>query len=128
VKTEIFEFWPSDLQRLFRDAGMPRRQPPAMPDCGVAEDQADDGPVITSPNRGATYTMRLSKMAPIALRANSTGAKQTLYWFANGGLIGKSQGNEGLGWLPPGPGRYQLRVIDQYGQADAQEVEVEFIP
>ncbi len=28
VRSAVFEFWPSDVQRLFAEAGMPRRQPP----------------------------------------------------------------------------------------------------
>ncbi|RJG04248.1 penicillin-binding protein 1C [Noviherbaspirillum sedimenti] len=128
VRIEIHEFWPSDMQGLFREAGMPRRQPPAMPDCLQADRTQEDAPVITSPNRGATYTMQLSKMTPIALRASAAASGQTLYWFANGGLVGKSRASEGLGWLPNAPGRYQLRVIDQQGRADVREVAVEFIP
>ncbi|MFC5473986.1 penicillin-binding protein 1C [Paraherbaspirillum soli] len=128
--SEIFEFWPTDMQRLFREAGMPRRQPPAQPDCGKAEQGQDsgDGPQIVSPNSGATYTMQLSKMTPIALRANATAAHDILFWFANGGLIGKAKAADSLGWLPGTPGRYQLRAIDQQGRADVREVEVEFVP
>ena len=128
VRTEIHEFWPSDMQRLFREAGMPRRQPPPIPDCTQADSVADDAPVITSPNNGTIYTMQLSKRTPISLRASTAASSQTLYWFANGGLIGKGRAGEGLGWLPNAPGRYQLRVIDQQGRADVREVAVEFIP
>lgn len=128
VRMEVYEFWPSDMQRLFREAGMPRRQPPPMPACAKTDNEPGDAPLITSPNRGATYTVQLSKMTPIALRASAAATEQTLYWFANGGLVGKSKGGEGLNWVPGGPGRYQLRVIDQHGRADVREVEVEFVP
>ncbi|WP_211460510.1 penicillin-binding protein 1C [Collimonas silvisoli] len=135
TRTEVFEFWPTDMQRLFREAGMPRRQPPTQPDCSQLNTQQqgpqptdDDGPSIISPNSGATYTLQLSKMTPIALRANATSAQDMLFWFANGGLIGKARAVDSLGWLPGAPGRYQLRAIDQEGRADGREVEVEFIP
>ncbi len=128
IRTEIYEFWGSDMQRLFREAGMPRRQPPPMPQCDRADADAGEAPSMTSPNRGATYTLRLSKMVPIALRASATASDATLYWFANGGLIGKSRAADALGWLPGAPGRYQVRVIDAEGRADVREVEVEFIP
>jgi penicillin-binding protein 1C len=130
VRTEVFEFWPSDLQRLFREAGMPRRQPPAVPDCSAsAAEQAGDAPLITAPGSdGMTYTLRLSKPAPIALRANSITADESLFWFANGGLVGKSRAGESTGWMPAAPGRYQLRVIDRQGRADVRAVEVEFVP
>jgi penicillin-binding protein 1C len=128
TKTEVFEFWPTDMQRLFREAGMPRRQPPEQPSCGPANVDAADGPLITSPNNNwTTYSVRLSKTVPIALRANAT-AQGTLFWFANGGLIGKSRSTEGLGWVPAAAGRYHLRVIDQQGRSDVRNVEVEFVP
>jgi penicillin-binding protein 1C len=116
------------MQRLFREAGMPRRQPPAQPDCAAQPPSSEDGPSIVSPNKGATYTLQLSKMTPIALRANATSAQDMLFWFANGGLIGKAHASDSVGWLPSVPGHYQLRAIDQEGRADAREVNVEFVP
>jgi penicillin-binding protein 1C len=126
--TEVFEFWPTDMQRLFREAGMPRRQPPTPPNCVTQLQSSEDGPSIVSPNKGATYTLQLSKMTPIALRANATSAQDMLFWFANGGLIGKARAADSIGWLPSVPGHYQLRAIDQEGRTDAREVNVEFVP
>lgn len=136
VKTEIFEFWPTDMQRLFRAAGMPRRTPPALPDCGNnGADSAEytdrpedsDAPQITSPNRSVTYTLRLSSPVPLALRANVSGRSGKLFWFANNGLIGQSNAGADMPWTPAMPGKYQLRVIDSKGRADVREVVVEFV-
>src|SRR5207245_10572617 len=33
TRFEVFEFWPSDMLKLFRQAGMPRRTPPPLPAC-----------------------------------------------------------------------------------------------
>jgi penicillin-binding protein 1C len=126
--SEVYEFWPTDMQRLFREAGVPRRQPPVLPDCGVNAEQPGDGPAISSPNQGATYTLRLSKPVPLALRANALSAQGTLFWFANGGLVGKSRPTEGLAWTPAAPGHVQLRVVDQAGRSDTRELEIEFAP
>jgi penicillin-binding protein 1C len=128
TRSEVYEFWPTDMQRLFREAGMPRRQPPVLPDCGASGDQQGDGPAIASPNKSTTYTVRLSKPAPLALRANSLAAQDTLFWFANGGLVGKGRATESVAWTPAAPGRYQLRVVDQAGRADSREVDIEFAP
>ncbi len=128
VKTEIFEFWPTDMQRLFREAGMPRRQPPAQPACAPTNNDIEDAPHIVSPNRDTIYTLQLSKPTPIALRANSTSAQQTLFWFSNDGLIGKNNALNALAWSPISAGRYQLRVIDQQGRTDSREVTVEMSP
>src|SRR5262249_34433546 len=40
TRIEIFEFWPSDMLKLFRQAGIPRRVPPALPACST-QDPAD---------------------------------------------------------------------------------------
>ena len=128
TQQEVFEFWPTDMQRLFREAGMPRRAPPPLPDCGPTTTLADDGPVMAAPNQGATYTVRLSKPVPIALRANATSAQDSLYWFDNGGLVGKNRPGEALAWTPAAPGAHQLRVIDQNGRAATREIEIEFAP
>ena len=34
VREQVYEFWPSDLMRLYSQAGMPRLPPPALGDCG----------------------------------------------------------------------------------------------
>jgi penicillin-binding protein 1C len=128
TRSEIYEFWPTDMQRLFREAGMPRRQPPLLPDCGAGGEEQGDGPAISSPNNATTYTVRLSKPVPLALRANSLAAQDTLFWFANGGLVGKGKPTEAVGWTPAAPGHFQLRVVDQAGRADTREVDVEFAP
>jgi len=135
VKTEIYEFWPTDLQRLFRMAGMPRRTPPALPDCGnVADNSAladrpedRDDPKITSPSLGVTYTLRLSAPAPVMLRANISGRDGKLFWFANDSLIGQGNAGTDMPWTPAMPGKYQLRAIDSKGRADVREIVVEFV-
>lgn len=129
-RTEIYEYWPTDMQRLFREAGMPRRQPPAEIECdrkGI-RGLGDDTLRITVPGTAAAYTLRLSKMMPIVLRANAVNAHQDLFWFANGGLIGKARASDTINWLPDTAGHYQIRVIDKEGRSDGREVEVEFIP
>lgn len=126
TRTEVYEFWPTDLQRLFREAGMPRRQAPPLPDCGTGI--AGDGPVISSPNQFGTYTIRLSKPVPLALRANASSSDESLYWLANGSLLGRTRAGNALAWSPSQPGRYVLRVVDQAGRGDSREVHIEFAP
>ena len=35
TRYEVFEFWSSDMLKLFREAGLPRRVPPALPACAL---------------------------------------------------------------------------------------------
>jgi penicillin-binding protein 1C len=131
---EIIEVWDADMLKLFREAGMPRRTPPALPaDCAQ---EAAEAPTITSPLRGVTYTIRLSSptrlsgddaQQTIALKANA-GAEQALFWYANDALVGQAQAGVGLAWAPQKAGRYVLRAVAENGQADSREVLVEFVP
>ena len=50
TRFEVFEFWPSDMLKLFRQAGMPRRTPPLMPGCARRR-PGMDAPRIASPVR-----------------------------------------------------------------------------
>ena len=125
---EVYEFWSSDMLRLFREAGMPRRVPPALPaNCNNTLQNNADNPQITSPLKGVTYTIRLSKPETIALRANRDG-QGAIYWFADNGYINKSETGNAIAWTPQKAGRYVLRAVDDAGRADSREVNVEFVP
>ena len=124
---EIVEFWSSDMLRLFREAGMPRRVPPALPSgCNNAFQTNADNPQITSPLKGVTYTVRLTKPETIALRANR-GGQAAIYWFADTSFIAKSEAGNAVAWTPQKAGHYVLRAVDDAGQSDSREVVVEFI-
>lgn len=127
TRREVFEFWPSDLMRLFRDAGMPRRAPPPLPECASAAPPAGDAPQIVSPLRGVTYTVRVAKPETVLLRANQ-GRAGPVFWFVDQGFLGRTEAGEGLAWAPARPGRHVVRAIDERGAGDAREVAVEFVP
>jgi penicillin-binding protein 1C len=131
VREEVYEFWTSDMLRLFREAGMPRRVAPPAPECGnVSSDAVDDreGPRIVSPTRGLVYTLRTSRLAPLSLRADAAAGTQAVYWFAGNAYLGRAPFGEGLAWLPTQPGRYSLRAVDDRGAADTRDLVVDFVP
>jgi penicillin-binding protein 1C len=128
VERIVYEYWPSDLMRLFAQAGMPRRAPPP----GGCHDVADRGaaPAITAPVRGAAYVMRESQPERnrVPLAATADADAETLYWFANENFIGAGKPNVALGWKPAQPGLYLVRVVDDHGRADARELNVTDAP
>jgi penicillin-binding protein 1C len=134
VREEVYEFWTSDMLRLFREAGMPRRVAPPAPECGkVSGDGGDggddrEGPRIVSPTRGLVYTLRTGGLAPLSLRADAAAGTQAVYWFAGNAYLGRAPSGEGLAWLPAQPGRYSLRAVDDRGAADARDLVVDFVP
>lgn len=128
TRTEVFEFWPSDLAKVFRQAGVPRRTPPALPDCTAG---ADDGqaPQITSPVRGATYTRRASRAGEERIAFNATvdaGARE-LYWFVDENFVGAAKPGEALFWQPASPGEYLLRAVDDRGRADSRRLRIDMV-
>ncbi len=126
---EIFEYWPSDLTKVFRQAGIPRRVPPALPDCTVAVDDGQS-PQIVSPLRGETYTRRTSRSSEqrIAFNATVDAGVQTLYWFVDDSYVGVSRPGEPLLWQPSLAGEYTLRAIDDHGRSDARALRVDVVP
>jgi len=125
-RKEVYEFWSSEMYKLFLEAGMPRRQPPALPSCYDAL-TGEDIPEIVSPSMAGTYTLRASKPSTIGLRANSRNGKD-IFWFANKSFIGKTTASETFSWLPSYGGTYLIRAVDTLGHADSRQITVEFVP
>ena len=126
--TEVFEYWPSDLARVFRQAGIPRRAPPPLPDCSAAADEGQ-APQIVSPLRGATYTRRISRDGEerIALNATADAGVQELYWFVDDGFVGAARPGDPLLWQPFAAGTYTLRAIDDHGRADTRVLRIDAV-
>lgn len=125
VRTEVYEYWTSDLANLFAQAGMPRRRPPA--DACDGDQAQGTSPVITSPLRATTYTQRGGATPQvIALNATADAEVQALHWFANESYVGATKPGVALGWQPP-PGAFVLRVVDDHGRSDAREVKVALV-
>ncbi|MEP6502811.1 MAG: penicillin-binding protein 1C [Betaproteobacteria bacterium] len=131
----VVEQWGSDMQRLFRQSGMPRRvaRPGdcAAPSAQAAADDAEtpgEAPVIGSPLRGLDYILNPRAPQRRQLRAEAAADVRTLYWFAGNALLGRTAPGEGLAWQPPTPGRYELRVVDDKGRADYRALQVQLAP
>jgi penicillin-binding protein 1C len=125
TRFEVFEFWSSDMLKLFREAGMPRRSPPPLPACAT-EDRLEP-PRIASPLRNVTYAIRVSApQETIALDANVAADVQRVFWFDGGALIGIRLVSEGaLPWRPTSAGLHLIRVIDDHGRTAARDVDVQ---
>jgi penicillin-binding protein 1C len=128
VQQVVYEYWPSDLMRLFTQAGVPRRAPPSG-DCGNSS-IGGTPPAISAPVRGAAYVMRASQpdRNVVPLAATAEGGVNTLYWFANDSFVTAGRPGIALPWKPAQPGRYLLRVVDEHGRADSREVVVTAAP
>jgi penicillin-binding protein 1C len=131
TRTEVFEYWPSDLLQLFKKAGVPRRvPPPENPDCPLDVRAArGNPPQITSPQAGIAYSYRATeiKKAPLTFSAVTDADVRSVYWFLDERFVGRSEGSHPFFW-PPRPGRFTLRAVDDQGRSDARTINVQIIP
>jgi penicillin-binding protein 1C len=124
VRFEVYEYWPSDLLALFREAGVPRRLPPSPASCAM-----DDGlevPRIASPLRNVTYALQPSRAQDIiSLDAIVAADVKRVYWFHGNALIGARAIAEGaLPWRPERAGLHLIRVVDDHGRSAERDVTI----
>lgn len=129
-KTEslVWEFWPSDLLNLFREAGFPRKLPPPFdPDSDEEFFLLNEGyiPEIESPQSNIEYVLRLNSSAhtQIPLKASVDGDVENIYWFAGNRYIGSAQGGETIFWDIE-PGDITIRVVDDKGRSNYRDIRV----
>lgn len=125
TRFEIFEFWPSDLLRIFRRAGIQRHTPPFFePDCALSGNGMN--PQISSPQAGISYIIRASSTInnKIPLTAVTDAGVAYLYWFINETFIAKTSSDESYLWQAK-PGKFTIRVVDDRGLSDARDIHVQ---
>jgi penicillin-binding protein 1C len=128
TRSEVFEFWPTELLQLFAQAGMPRRRPPPAGDC--QRDMAGGTPPkITSPVTAATYTIRAGRVGneAVPLAANADSEVRRLHWFVDESYVGTSAPGIALAWNPRGSGHYIVRTVDDRGRADSRPLDVALV-
>lgn len=129
MREEVFEFWPSDMRKMFADAGLPRRQPPAVADGELLMASGGESPRIESPLSNVTYTLKINdKSSTIILQAHAAADVKRLYWFNGQRLLGQTQPGEALEWRPEYPGWLSLSVTDERGRTTTRRIQVDYIP
>ncbi|MBB6093302.1 penicillin-binding protein 1C [Povalibacter uvarum] len=128
TRSEVFEYWPTELLQLFAQAGMPRRRPPAPADC-QRDVPSGTPPRITSPVIAATYTVRAQRVGDesIPLAANADSDVRRLHWFVDESYVGTAAPGIAIGWNPEHSGKYIVRAVDDRGRADSREMEVALV-
>jgi penicillin-binding protein 1C len=128
TRSEVFEYWPTDLLQLFAQAGMPRRRPPPAATC-QRDVPSGTPPHITSPTAAVTYTVRADRVGkdPIPLSANADSEVRRLHWFVDENYIGTGTPGIAIAWLPQSSGRFIVRAVDDRGRADSRELSVELV-
>lgn len=124
---EVFEFWDSDILRLFRQAGIPRRLPPRWhPSCDVAtKSRHGVSPQITSPRRNVIYNVRVKnqRTEKLAFLATTDADAQHVYWFLDNAFLGVADAGQAFFWDPK-PGAFRVRVVDDLGRVNETHIKV----
>ncbi|MGA9723852.1 MAG: penicillin-binding protein 1C, partial [Candidatus Binatus sp.] len=123
LTTRTFEFWPSDILKLFRSAGLARKMPPPLDPACRKFAGAGTPPLISSPSRGITYSTAADGGAEIPFAAVTDADSRVVYWFVDDQLVGTSLSGESFMWKAR-PGSFLVRAIDQQGRAVAEQLKV----
>jgi len=130
TRTEVFEFWPSDLANVFAQAGLPKRLPPNNDRCKTdTGGVSGTAPRITSPLRNTTYTLRQSQQGRDAIVFNATtdADSKTVYWFVDDIYLGSSASKTAIQWRPENNGQYRIRAVDDHGRGDSRVIKIEIV-
>ena len=122
VKTVVREFWPSDLQDLFTQAGFPRITIPPYPDETHTFDNKKQGfpPHITSPLENTEYVLREDDEVhnKIILSAIADADTDEFLWFCDSNFIARTKNGQSVEWLPS-VGKHEITVTDEMGRSDS---------
>ena len=130
TEQHVYEFWPSDLFQIYRQAGISLKVPPAYEtECALDNlDKSGSPPLITSPVLGVEYRLRsdLLKDERIPFTATVDADVKQVYWFVDDRYIGMAQAGKSLLWTPDS-GQFVVRAVDDHGGAAQRKIKVALV-
>lgn len=127
TREAVYEFWPSDLESVFRRAGIAiRKPPPWSPECDLDTTAASGHtPRIVSPQPTLTYHAATTpdEDGSILFAATTDADADRLFWFVNGTLVAEVPRHQRYFWTPRS-GRFSVRAVDDLGRAATVSIRV----
>ena len=132
IQTEVFEFWTTDVLKIFRAAGVPRKTPPIFDPNQNKENNnqltnTNEGfvPKIVSPMSNTEYLMSPGETLfnNLPLKATVDADVNEVYWFVDEQFIGRSDPQETQYWSLR-PGTFQIGIIDDKGRSSSKSVKI----
>ena len=118
---QVYEFWPSDLLKIFQLAGIPRKTPPPF-DMECTAYNSGQNPEIVSPREHLKYVLQANqKENAIPFSAVCDADAADLYWFVDTKYVGRVKRGEEFFWKPT-PGNFTIRVIDNQGRFNSRNL------
>ncbi|KTD26191.1 penicillin-binding protein 1C [Legionella maceachernii] len=127
TRFEVYEFWPSDLLTIFKQAGIQRRIPPPFEsNCSLTQSSMGLNPQITSPQTELSYIVRANatQNMQVPLSAVTDADVGAIYWFINETYVAKTRPDEPFLWKAK-PGKFVVRVVDDHGRSDARDIHIQ---
>ncbi len=130
VQTEVYEFWPTNLLKIFRKAGIPRKTPPIFDPKEIYKDNGDlfmenkgIAPKIISPMLETEYLISPSETMfnNLPLKAIVDADVHEIYWYVDEQFIGRSDPQETQFWSLQA-GTFQIGVVDDKGRSTSRKV------
>ncbi|MFN8390828.1 MAG: penicillin-binding protein 1C [Bdellovibrionota bacterium] len=120
---KVFEFWESNMQKVFVQAGLRRALPPPYEQrCGMAATDSGDIRII-SPEQHVEYRLEPHRGLELELSASVPADAKQLFWFADDVLIGQVAPTLSLHWQAK-VGHFLFRAVDDRGRSASVNVRV----
>jgi len=124
---KVYEFWPSDFLKIFEQAGISLKTPPAYDQKCTLSGLSYSGkkPVISSPQKTVEYYIRLDRQKDrqIPLNTITDPNVEKLHSFVDQTYIGSVKPPKTLLWNAK-PGAFNIRAVDDSGRASNVNISV----
>ena len=128
TQTKVFEVWPTDILKLFQQAGVGRKTPPPRhPKCHQ-DIFGDIDLEILSPKKEVVYNLRTSgsDSKEIPFLAVGEGSVKKFSWYVNNQFVGQSHFNHPFLWTA-NSGQHTVQVIDDQGRSAEVILNVQWV-
>lgn len=130
-----WEFWPTDMRRIFAQAGIHKPLPPQrLPECRKEAPQEQSGnggktPRIILPKKNVTYQRKLSDPGTeLPLLAAAEPDVQRIHWYVDARYLGSAEPGEILFWKPRSGGKVNILAVDDHGRSAGQACRILAVP
>ncbi len=127
TELKVYEFWPSDINKLFKQSGIQKRQPPKyLPGCKIDMlSNTGHEPVIILPDKDTVINITQDKRE-IAFKVTTESDAELLYYFIDNMYIGKEETGNTFFWQA-NTGSHILTVTDNLGRSSSVNFKVDII-
>ncbi|MFV0626665.1 MAG: penicillin-binding protein 1C [Alphaproteobacteria bacterium] len=130
TRMETYNFWPSNVLKIYEQAGISKKGPPDfLEDCDeIGIFNQGKPPIIQYPTNESTYIVRSHQLADekIILKGSMDSDATTLFWYANGKLIGSSKAEETLE-MKTEVGEIEIIATDNLGRSAKSIIKIKLI-